>query len=96
MARTMKLFICTQCFDVRRLHQHRTHCRCRKAWAKYKDEREHEAITNSYSLIIGIDATALNEALERKVGMMSGSQKLEAFLLPEPCSTVERVGRLAQ
>lgn len=91
----MKLFICTKCFDVRKLHQRRTYCQCRKAWAKYTDEREHEAVANSYSLILGIDSATLNGALERKVGMMSGSQKVEAFLLPEPCSTVVRVGRLA-
>lgn len=91
----MKLLICTQCFDIRKLQLRRTYCKCRKAWAKYKDEREHEAVANHYALILGVDAEQFNAALERKVGMMSGSQKLETFLLPEPCSTVTRVGRLA-
>lgn len=91
----MKLFTCIKCFDVRKLHQKKVHCRCRAAWAQYKDEQEHEARANSYALIVGIDALAFSAALERKSDMLSGSQKLEAYLLPVPCSTVERVGRLA-
>lgn len=92
----MKLLTCIKCFDVRKLRQRRTYCRCRKAWARYKDEQEHEAIANSYALILGIDSREFSAALERKSeGMMSASQRFNTFFLPEPCSTVERVGRLA-
>lgn len=91
----MKLLLCTQCFDVRALRLAPVRCRCGKARAQYKDERQHEAKANHYALIMGVDDNTLRGALERKAGMMSGSQKVDAFLLPEPCSTVERVGRLA-
>src|SRR5262249_14869626 len=91
----LKLFTWIHGVDMRRLHLRKVYCRCRKAWAYYKNEQEHEAVCNSYALIVGIDAQVFSAALERKSDMMSASQKLEAFLLPIPCSTVERVGRLA-
>ena len=91
----MKLFTCIECEDVRRLRERRTYCQCRKAWAKYTDAKQHEAVANHYALIIGIDSQELRAALTRKVEHMRGSQRFSAFLLPEPCTTVARVGRLA-
>jgi len=91
----MKLLLCPQCNDIKKLNLERRTCRCGQSWAKYENKSltsTHMVVANESAIILGIDSSVLEKAVQRRLSNPKGpQQQVVTFLVKEPCSTVKRV-----
>lgn len=89
----MKLLLCIQCQDVKRLMRTRVECGCGAAWANLinYDDKDNHVAANENALIIGMDDAQLKETMQRMTAFPQSSHRLPMFLLPEPCKSVHRL-----
>lgn len=87
----MKLLLCIECRDVRRIQPERTHCQCGKAWANHDNGSDRNVVANEQALILTLPNSELTSALHRKTNAPAETQGVMTFLCPEPCKSVRRV-----
>jgi len=82
----MKLLLCPECADVRKLGMRKTYCSCRKSWGKYLKDGLH-AIIGGKAIPLGFHNGLLIEAIRNRPESGEGSA-FKAFVIPKICDTV--------
>lgn len=87
----MKLLLCYDCYDVKKLAKAWRTCKCGKVRAKYLNDGKH-AEWNGHGVLLGIHNTSLAEALmlqrdegDRPDGL---GHRFEAFVIPTKAPSV--------
>jgi hypothetical protein len=60
----MKMLLCPECGDVRKLGSSETRCECGKSWGKYLEDGL-RAVYGGESIIIGLDNNDVRELVRR-------------------------------
>lgn len=76
----MKLLICVECGDVRKLHRHRTYCECGKVWGEYLSDGAH-AVVSPTAGVVGLSNTTLRQAIHAQDHPDAGYRTLAAWLM---------------
>lgn len=90
----MKLLYCKNCQDVIKLDYTHRVCACGRASGKYLPDGLNAVISGDDAILLGFANSSLVHALANHEAN-PGPQKLgwtfEAFIIPEPCPTVNRI-----
>ena len=86
----MKLILCLECQDVRKLLRDTTYCSCGKSHGRYLDDGLHAEIAGP-CVPLGLGNSSLAEALRHKDTKSPLGHTFTAFVIPPNASTVKRV-----
>lgn len=88
--KTMKLIYCPHCHDIVRLRdRERRWCECSKSWGQYTDDVQ--ATIGGQAIPLGLDNRSFLYALKEREGAgLRAYMAFDAFLIKEPCETVDR------
>lgn len=98
----MKLLYCEFCGDVFKLDYEVKTCKCGRCSGYYKEDGLHAVIKGGIPLGIANNSLMMaldrEDALQREIetleeratGKFMHGERFEAFVIPMPCSTVER------
>lgn len=87
----MKLIMCSECGDVRKLHRRPTYCACGKSGGQYKSDGR-RAVIWGRAIPIGIDNSSLLRATVLYLGGSKGGDRhLEAWVFEPDYHRIERL-----
>jgi len=91
----MKLLYCKRCHDIIKLSQRLKTCDCGNVKGMYSTERQAQFV-GEFAVPLGIQNSSFERAVNQqpKTNNEDGESEatFEAFVIPEICPTLERIG----
>ena len=82
----MKLILCGECQDVKKLSSEMTYCNCKKCYGRYVDDLNAEI--NKHAIPLGFNNFSLVTAIKNQPEENWGKE-FTAFVIQKNCSTIK-------
>lgn len=86
----MKLILCPDCQDVKKLQYKKTYCECRKSFGRYLSDGLNAEI-NSNAIPLGFDNFSLSMSVRNRPETGLG-KVFTAFIIQKKCDTIKIIG----